>query len=197
MFSLRLSPTKSTYNDCADYHFHCCHPLLSPTYLQGYITMAQARHAMGGPKTVSSLQYDAVMRALATTEISEDTVASYDDLLKRVESTGDCCVEFKINRIIPGKPVKRSRLSDETVESAGSGGSTVRQRKNVEDSTRSMAQGVQDLTRKTASWKLKDREEAETFESKEEIKDPIKWFGILVPQSLRQSQQHFITGVCM
>ena len=26
----------------------------------------------------------------------------------------------------------------------------------------------------------------------EPVKDPLKWFGVLVPQSLRQSQQNFI-----
>ena len=32
-------------------------------------------------------------------------------------------------------------------------------------------------------------------ESVMEVKDPLKWFGILVPQSLRHSQQYFIQGM--
>ena len=164
--------------------------------------MAQARHAMGGPRTVSSLQYDAVMNALVTTEIDEDTTTStYDDLLKKLESDGEW-VEFKIDRVVPGKPVKRARLVDNTDESANSSGSAIRQRKKTEESMKESEsvgegtpQGVEDVTKMAASWKLKDRDESGTFESKEEIKDPIKWFGILVPQSLRQSQQHFVTGI--
>ena len=32
------------------------------------------------------------------------------------------------------------------------------------------------------------------MEEVREVKDPIKWFGILVPQNLRRSQQQFIQG---
>ena len=54
-----------------------------------------------------------------------------------------------------------------------------------------------------------EEEEGESVEKKEgveevvkegggveevEVKDPLKWFGILVPQSLRQSQQYFSKG---
>ena len=41
----------------------------------------------------------------------------------------------------------------------------------------------------------KDKGDKGTFESNEQLKDPIKWFGVLVPQTLRQSQKHFVTGI--
>ena len=166
--------------------------------MQGYITMAQARHAMGGPKSVSSLQYDAVMTPLVSVEVSSEA-KTYDKLLVEVESGKDWA-EFKVNRFVPGKPVRKSRLS-ESDESADSGGG-LRQRKRTEDlrkdpgpmvyEMRSLE--VEDATKEIMSLKLKDNE-TRTYESNEQLKDPMKWFGVLVPRTLRQSQKHFVTGI--
>ena len=145
---------------------------------------------MGGPKSVSSLQYDAVMAPLVSVEINREA-DSYEDLMKNsAESDGDL-IEFKVHRIVPGKPVKRSRLSSKDADSADDG-SSLRQRKKQDVSLKS--QGVEDVTKMMTSWKLEDNPEHGTYESNEMMKDPIKWFGVLVPQSLRQSQQHFVTG---
>ena len=157
--------------------------------------MAQARHAMGGPKSVSSLQYDAVMTPLVSVEVNTEA-KTYNELLAEVDS-GSEWAEFKVNRIVPGKPARKSRLS-ETNESADSG---LRQRKRTEDTSDPMSYemkplDVDDVTKAMTSWKLKDKDDKGTFESNEQLKDPIKWFGVLVPQTLRQSQKHFVTGVC-
>jgi hypothetical protein len=164
--------------------------------------MAQARHAMGGPTTVSSLQYDAVMTPLVSVNVSSEAKA-YDELLAEMDS-GSSWAEFKVNRVMPGKPVRKSRLS-ETDDSAdiaggGSGGSGLRQRKRVEEVKDPMAYemkqlDVDDVTKVMTSLKLKEKDDKGTFESNEQLKDPIKWFGVLVPQTLRLSQKHFVTGI--
>ena len=175
--------------------------------MQGYITMAQARHAMGGPTTVSPLQYDAVMTPLVSVDVSSEAKA-YDELLAEVDS-GSNWVEFKVNRVMPGKPVRKSRLSesDESADIIGGGGgeSGLRQRKRVEEvpvkdpMAYEMKQlDVDDVTKVMTSLKLNDPDKGDkgTFESNEQLKDPIKWFGVLVPRTLRQSQKHFVTGIC-
>ena len=170
--------------------------------------MAQARHAMGGPTSVSSLQYDAVMAPLVSIDVSSEAKA-YDELLAEVDSGSDWA-EFKVNRVVPGKPVRKSRLS-ESDESAdiiggggGGGGSGLRQRKRSGEVKDPMAYemkqlDVDDVTKVMTSLKLKDPDKGNkgTFESNEQLKDPIKWFGVLVPQTLRQSQKHFVTGMCI
>ena len=160
--------------------------------------MAQARHAMGGPKSVSSLQYDAVMTPLVSIELSTEA-ESYEELLTKTNSDSDW-VEFRVKRIVPGKPVKRSRMS-ESGDSIIDGGSLLRQRTKADDTQDPMScemkpLNVDALNKTMTSLKLKDNEEQETYELKEEVKDPLKWFGVLVPQTLRQSQQHFTTGTC-
>ena len=161
--------------------------------------MAQARHAMGGPTSVSPLQYDAVMTPLVSVEVSSEA-KTYDELLAEVDS-GNEWVEFKVNRVEPGKPMRKSRLleTDESADIIGSG-SSLRQRKRAEDVKDPMAYemkplDVDDVTKAMKSWKLKDKDDKGTFESNEQLKDPIKWFGVLVPQTLRQSQKHFVTGI--
>ena len=34
-----------------------------------------------------------------------------------------------------------------------------------------------------------------TVGEKSRLKNPLNWFGVLVPQALRQSQEHFIRGL--
>ena len=76
--------------------------------------------------------------------------------------------EFRVHRTKPGD-VKSAR--EEKV---------VARRRKGESS------GIEDVT-------LVEKDGEGVVEG-EETKDPIKWFGILVPQSLRRSQQCFIEG---
>ena len=139
--------------------------------------MAKARNSMGGPTSVSSLQYDSVMTPLVHVTTSYDPV-SYDDKELQKLSLEGVPVQFKVDRIQPGKAPasEQSRSSDSSKE-----GGELRKRKGG-------TKGVEDVPVR------QDETAGETFEVKKEIKDPIKWFGILVPQSLRQSQQHFVKG---
>ena len=149
---------------------------------------------MGGPRTVSPLQYDAVMTPLVSVEVNYEA-KTYDEVLAEVDSGNDWA-GFKVNRVTPGKAVRKSRLS-ETDESADV---IIRQRRRADDVKDPMAYemkplDVDDVTKAMTSWKLEDKDSAGTFESNEQLKDPIKWFGVLVPQTLRQSQKHFVTGI--
>lgn len=139
--------------------------------------MSQARHAMGGPRFVSSLQYDSAMKSLVhlhlNTEETEKTPSSYDDLLSIGQTGGKIRAEFEVKRIEPGKGYRaKSKSEDESAESL------LRRRKGEESGP------IEDVP--TAPGKIQ--------ESCEEAKDPIKWFGILVPQNLRRAQQCFVQG---
>lgn len=153
---------------------------------------------MGGPKYVSSLQYDASMTPLVSVEVNE-VADSYEELARKVDLSGGA-VEFKVHRIVPGKSVRASRVITGDADSADSGPS-LRQRRKAGESENAVSsevgsQGVEDVSRMMSSWRLEDKKGEEMYESMEELKDPLKWFGVLVPQALRRSQQHFITGVC-
>ncbi len=127
--------------------------------------MSQARHAMGGPSHVSPLQYDSTMKALV--RVGLDASTSDDDSEISSES------EFKVYRVKPGcmDAQKASRLEKEE---------GVARRRKGEESV-----GIEDVPSMGQGGGCVEGEEA---------KDPIKWFGILVPQNLRRSQQCFVEG---
>ena len=132
--------------------------------------MAKARYAMGA-QTVSALQYDTVMSALVHVKPSLE-ILSHNE-------TEDC-FEFQVERIRPGK-VDKSHTSQ--LEEAVQEESHLRRRKPVSAEGHS----VEDLL-PAEEWAEEGVREGEP------PKDPLKWFGILVPQSLRHSQQCFIQG---
>lgn len=122
---------------------------------------------MGSPNHVSRLQYDSTMKALVRVE--PDTTLSGEDVSE------DLHVEFKVHRVKPGgvEPQKAApRLDKEE--------GVTRRRKGEE----SAAAGIEDVPRTGQEGVCEG----------EELKDPIKWFGILIPQKLRRSQQCFIEG---
>lgn len=136
--------------------------------------MSQARHAMGGPSTVSSLQYDARMRALVHIESTLETNASYDDLTKLASK--ELNVEFQVDRNDPKKIFKDKNTDTKQFEQ-----SQLRKRKMNKDS-------VEDVPTS------KEPSETIVTTSHDQAKDPIKWFGVLVPPYLRRSQDHFKQG---
>lgn len=79
------------------------------------------------------------------------------------------CMEFKVQRFKPGE-VRVEPKSEEEASSEG----LLRHRKGEES--------VEDVPMGRSH---------EVYE----VKDPIKWFGILVPQNLRRAQQYFIQGI--
>ena len=134
--------------------------------------MSQARHAMGGPRCVSSLQYDSGMKSLVRVS------------LKEAESSSRA--EFKVHRIKPGevyrtKSTEGAQDGDDGKDDDDNGeeGLLRRRRKGEEPSS---VGGIQEVGSREVYM---------------EAKDPIKWFGILVPQTLRRSQQCFVQGMCV
>ncbi|XP_067880222.1 coiled-coil domain-containing protein 115 [Heterodontus francisci] len=147
---------------------------------QGWFSLSKARYSMGS-KWVSSLQYGPEMVPLAQVDVS----------LKE-----DGRHSFKVERVVPGE-VKRTEAGRE-------------ERKEI------MEIGAKDqVRRRKARWRgeeerkllpedeLADRMQALKESPREEGKpagqgdgplpgqDPLKWFGILVPQSLRLAQTSF------
>ena len=131
--------------------------------------MAKARYAMGA-QTVGALQYDTVMSALVHVRPSLEILSHHE-----MEE----CFEFQVERIQPGK-VDKSHTSQ--LEE-----SHLRRRKPLSANEHS----VEDLP---PAEEERAEEEKEGVREGEPPKDPLKWFGILVPQSLRHSQQCFIQG---
>lgn len=83
--------------------------------------------------------------------------------------------KFEVERLKKGASSSRIQTAQ------SSGGMLIRQRKPLGKDTL-VAEGDGTHVTKT------------TLEE-EEPKDPLKWFGILLPSSLRQSQQNFIRGM--
>ncbi len=138
--------------------------------------MSQARHAMGGPLMVSSLQYDARMKALVSIESSVNSGVSFNELTKLPDKK--LVIEFQVDRKIPSNPIKK--VASVIKQSSDS---QVRRRKfNVDKGS------VEDvpLSKEPCETVTMDDDD-ETYE----LIDPIKWFGVLVPPYLRRSQDHF------
>ena len=129
--------------------------------------MSQARHAMGGPSHVSSLQYDCSMRSLVHVDPSPDDLNHLEDPSLEDKSS-NIHPEFKVQRRKPGNEVVRPKLGAEPPREG-----MVRHRKG-EESVEEVPMGSQEVCG--------------------ELKDPIKWFGILVPQNLHRAQQCFVQG---
>ena len=142
---------------------------------QGYFSMAKARYAMGA-QTVGALQYDTVMSALVHVRLNPETVSHSETVSPTEEHFA-----FKVERIQPGRGDKphTSQLEEAVREE-----SHLRRRKPVSAEGHS----VEELPPE------EEREVEKGVREGEPLKDPLKWFGILVPQSLRHSQQCFIQG---
>lgn len=149
--------------------------------------MSQARHAMGGPNSVCSLQYDSGMKALARLTLETNLtppgteISSYDSdgLITPTRDGEQFHAEFRVQRLTPGKV--QGKCGPEKVESVET---EIRKRKGQ-------------LSSEVSNEVTPAVEEVKGLQEMEEetgLKDPLKWFGILVPQTLRQSQQCFMQG---
>ena len=176
-------------------HFSClCVCQYLKTCTQGYFYMAQARHSMGGPSSVSSLQYDGGMTSLVHTTSTFDA-ESYNDLTKLVTPGKELNVEFQIDRIDPSKPIKSGDSQSKETISQQNGESQLRRRNVGKES--SLIEDVPLKSEPTVDGKAGSQDEQkkeDTCETKSPVKDPLKWFGILVPPYLRRSQGHFCQG---
>ncbi|XP_078001360.1 vacuolar ATPase assembly protein VMA22-like [Glandiceps talaboti] len=138
---------------------------------EGYYKLSKARYSMGN-KAVSSLQYDTHnMKAMATITVSKP-------------SQGSGCI-FEIERKKASK-VKKSQSSKRTesvypvIDLHES--TEVRRRKGDGTGGGMPVIQMQDLD-------LNDANDENT------APDPLRWFGVLVPPTLRQGQSSFIQAV--
>ncbi len=122
---------------------------------------------------MSSLQYDARMKALVSIESSVGSDVTFDELAKCPDKKLE--IEFQVERKNPSKPVKK--VTPDTKQSSES----ELRRRNVDKSS------VEDvpLSKPTSETVVVNGDEANV------VTDPIKWFGVLVPPYLRRSQDHF------
>lgn len=132
----------------------------------GYLCMSKARYVMG-VKSISKMQYGNEMKATSTIDVSSDD----DNSLMFKVNNENSEVNYKSNT-----PEARKRnahtdvvgpdFDEDEIETVGA------QTANAES----------------------NRTEAISKRKPHDF-DPLKWFGILVPQSLRQSQAHFKNAV--
>ncbi|XP_041129723.1 coiled-coil domain-containing protein 115 isoform X1 [Polyodon spathula] len=137
----------------------------------GWFSMSKARYAMGN-KCVSSLQYGHEMAPLVR-------------LHTRALEKGE--VQFRTERMEP-KPVENSKEEPKQVEEIGPKEEVgVRRRKTVNKKTDQEdplePKDVPDTKEKTEPDRM--------VKGQISSQDPLKWFGILVPQSLKQAQSSF------
>ncbi|XP_022597173.1 coiled-coil domain-containing protein 115 isoform X1 [Seriola dumerili] len=133
---------------------------------QGWFTMSKARYSMGN-KQVSALQY--------ASEI-EPLVCVHARTLDNGEV--DFCTERVTQSKESGKDVR-------SIEDIGPQEEGVRRRNKPQ----------KDITEKEANDKAESQKAPEVTPVKRSDQnpqqDPLKWFGILVPQSLKQAQSSF------
>uniref|UniRef100_UPI00358ED4C6 coiled-coil domain-containing protein 115 n=1 Tax=Myxine glutinosa TaxID=7769 RepID=UPI00358ED4C6 len=133
---------------------------------QGWLGLSQARYSMGN-KNVSPLQYPHKMAPLVHVCCSKMPAGLAS--LELLEAGS------RMNRMHQG-PVETS-----TAEGQG-----VRRRKNQTEMD-TVGSGDREHT---SSLESRDKTSDEA-QDKVLPQDPLKWFGVLVPQSLRQAQQSF------
>ncbi|KAJ1095561.1 hypothetical protein NDU88_000723 [Pleurodeles waltl] len=144
---------------------------------QGWFSLSQSRYAMGN-KGVSSLQYGSQMEPLVRVSAS----ASED---------GSC--QFQVERITSTKQETADAPYLPIVEDIGPRDQVLRKRKGpvkTEEPTSPEKLPV-DEAEPSMPGKAQGIKEAERVASQ----DPLKWFGILVPQSLRRAQNSFKQGL--
>ena len=145
--------------------------------VQGYFSMAQARHAMGGPSRVSSLQYDSAMSALVNVQAKTPPKSENDAKLPGKDDSGEK-TEFYLEWKLPNK--KGKKPSADSKES------------DVSVRRRNVGSGIEDVSLKPEVASGDEREGGGSGGAV--VKDPLLWFGVLVPPTLRQSQLCFKQG---
>ena len=136
-----------------------------PSCLKGYFNMAKARYSMGGSTSVSKLQYDCVMSPLVHVAMVPES--------DRAEPT----------LTLLRTPIDRSKKT-----SGASSTAETKLRRRVGKGT--SEGGVEDVPKGSTT----EEGEGDTYEEGEAVKDPLKWFGVLLPKCLSQAQQDFVEG---
>ena len=145
---------------------------LTDAMRNGFLSMSKARYSMGN-KSVGELEYSRNMRA-STLVIERDVQSSKDQKddvktdLKRFEVVFD--QDEATNEKEKGGSVLESKIPG------------LRQRVNVKDQREDLEGGDEDRKRK------------QKFVDERKASNPLKWFGVLVPTSLRECQKDFKTA---
>ncbi|XP_029361602.1 vacuolar ATPase assembly protein VMA22 [Echeneis naucrates] len=133
---------------------------------QGWFTMSKARYSMGN-KQVCALQYASEMEPLVCVH---------------ARKLDDGNVEFSTERVTQSK---ESEKDVRLIEDIGPQEKGVRRRnKPQKDITEKGANDKPSSEKATEATPVKQRDHSHQ-------QDPLKWFGILVPQSLKQAQSAF------
>ena len=127
--------------------------------------MAKARYSMGGT-SVSQLQYDCVMTPLVHVATGPNESEQSEPSLTLLRTP-----IVRGGGKVSETPAKETQLR----KRAGKGTS---------------AAGVEDVPKVTVEEGEGTREE----DGEELVKDPLKWFGVLLPKCLPQAQQNFMEG---
>ena len=132
--------------------------------------MAKARYSMGGT-SVSQLQYDCVMTPLVrvATDLNESDQSQSEPSLTLLRTP----IVRGGGKVTEVPSTKEAQLR----KRAGKGTSSV---------------GVEDVPKFTVNEEGEG--EGTTEDGEEMVKDPLKWFGVLLPACLPQAQQNFMEG---
>ena len=144
----------------------------------GFLSMSKARYSMGN-KAVGEMQYARDMTASTLVYLERDGCLNKDDGNKVAADCGKFVVSFDAgetkNEI--NKGVENLVKDDQQP--------VLRQRgaaKSQQEVTKEVVQGEKSEVK---------------FASGKKRKDPLKWFGVLVPSSLKDCQRDFKTACCL
>ncbi|XP_067144825.1 coiled-coil domain-containing protein 115-like [Centruroides vittatus] len=134
-----------------------------------YVDMAKARYSLGNAR-VSSLQF------------SMEEISALKHVIARKESNdGYSFISYLvIDSKITGKNENNTTINENYM------------RKKILNNENNE---IDQLIEKTSELEMKEekikKESKDTKKSHEKIQDPLKWFGVLVPQSLKNCQKYF------
>ena len=147
---------------------------LSDAVRDGHLNLSMARYSMGN-KAVCSLQYSHRM----------------DHALYHIED--DEGLSFGFKKVNPGESLSsKGALTDKEPENAALRRRKPTKREPEGDNAAGPSQ-IDDLSTVLESVDLSKPSGERSAVVK--VQDPIKWFGVLVPSSLREGQRHFQSAI--
>ncbi|CAG8492800.1 10350_t:CDS:2 [Ambispora gerdemannii] len=144
----------------------------------GFLSLAHAKYAMG-PSLLTQHQYDGRMKADTRVIISENQGAKANSFDNELGQSNNCQL-ILISGILDGPELDMLFAGDIAADTLEAGG--LRQR-NIK------------VSEKENNINMSENLEKHNYTKKRSIKNPLNWFGILVPSSLRESQNSFKQGL--
>ncbi|KAG0047383.1 hypothetical protein BGZ83_007549 [Gryganskiella cystojenkinii] len=191
--------------------YHSAWTRISEKFQEGREQISQAKYVMG-PRNVSADCYDLRMKALRGVSVEKDTVRIQDLLVKRRQQEQ---AQEQLKAQDSGKKPEQESETDTDLFNNGQIGSGLRRRGgNTSSSTSSLVEQDQNIAKDDEDDDRKKKATAPTsnvdsvFSSpsstlsskttskkKERNPDPLLWFGVFVPGSLRTAQTAFKQGL--